>query len=85
MKKTTKDWFLYGLATIIVLAMFILVGILIFVEIKPQNEQLLVLILGQLIAAFLTVINYFYSSSKGSADKTDMLAKTQPIKEELPI
>ena len=57
-----------------VLSMFVLCVIsVLFFELK--NENLAHLIIGEVIGATLTMIAYYYGSSKGSSDKTNLLTK----------
>jgi hypothetical protein len=63
------------------IAMYILGGLitvgffltLIFLIVSGKYESTLQLVVGSLIAAFGTVVGYYYGSSKGSADKNDLL------------
>lgn len=52
------------------------------VSIATHLEPLAQRALGLLDAATMLVLNYFLSSSASSAQKTEMLAKAQPIQEE---
>ena len=61
------------LGIVITLAFFGLLALLVFKGIPEQNGELLYLAVGALIAGFSTVINYFFGSSAGSAEKTEML------------
>jgi hypothetical protein len=69
----TKDLLMYVLGGLIVVGFFGLLGLLIFNPAPIDNKDLLNITIGSLIAAFATVVNYFYGSSKGSADKNEML------------
>jgi xanthine/uracil permease len=73
----TKNLPLYILAVVIVVGFFVLLGLLIFKEIPPQNKDLLNIVIGTLLAAFMSVVSYWYGSSKGSADKTEMFKKPE--------
>jgi hypothetical protein len=44
---------------------------------SDEYKSELGIILGALVGAFGTVVGYFYGSSKGSADKNDLL-KNKP-------
>ena len=74
MKATTKEIFMYSLGAIIIIGYFLMLYFLV-----KQNvyESTINLAIGALIAAFGTIVGYFYGSSKGSADKNDMLKKQQ--------
>jgi uncharacterized membrane protein YeaQ/YmgE (transglycosylase-associated protein family) len=73
--KTAKDIYMYILGALIVLGFF---GILAYLITKPaplDNKDVLLILLGVLGAKFADVVGYFYGSSKGSADKSEMLEK----------
>ncbi len=70
-----KDIFQYILGALIVIGFFVLLYLLISAEVPERNKDLLNLIVGALIGSFATVVGYFYGSSKGSADKNEMLNK----------
>jgi len=76
MQKITKEIYMYVLGAVVVLGIFFLVGVLMFIEMPNSNKDLLNIVIGALIGAFLSVVGYFFGSSKGSADKTDLLNKT---------
>lgn len=71
----SKNIFMYVLGSLITLAFFCLLGLLIFNGVPEQNQELLNIAIGSLLAAFATVVGYFYGSSKSSADKTDIMSK----------
>ncbi len=70
----TKEVALYILGAIIVIGFFMT---LIFLIVNGAYESTLQLVIGSLIAAFGTVVGYFYGSSKGSADKNELLHKSK--------
>lgn len=52
--------------------------IILFVEIPENNLRFADTVLGFLLGTIIaTIIQFFFGSSKGSADKTDMLSSTQ--------
>jgi len=71
----TKDIFMYGLGALIVCGFFGVVILLMFIRMPEPNEKVLYMVLGGLIVQFGNVVTYFYGSSKGSADKNEMLKK----------
>ena len=73
MKPIWKEVFQYTLAIVIIAGILILVGILVRTEIPNENKDLLNILIGGFIAAFTSVIQYFFGSSKGSADKNDFI------------
>ena len=68
-----KNLLMYILGGIIVIGFFALLGLLIFNPAPIDNKDLLNITIGSLLAAFATVVNYFYGSSKGSSDKNELL------------
>ena len=65
---------MYSLGSIITIGFFI---VLIYMIQSDEYKSELGIILGALVGAFGTVVGYFYGSSKGSADKNDLL-KNKP-------
>lgn len=63
-----------ALAIFVVLASFILFGVLIFVDVRPEAKDILIYILGVLSAAVTQILSYYFGSSQGSKDKSDLLA-----------
>ena len=76
----SKDINLYVLAWVMVIGFFSLVGILMFKSLPPDSTGVVMMLFGTLAAGFGAVIQYFFGSSKSSADKTGLLAKADPIK-----
>jgi hypothetical protein len=71
-----KNLFQYILGSLIVLGFFVLLILLVVLDIPEPNKDLLNLVVGALIGSFATVVGYFYGSSLGSKEKTDILNKT---------
>jgi drug/metabolite transporter (DMT)-like permease len=71
----SKDLFQYILGGLIVAGFFLLLYLLVGSEVPEINKDLLNLVVGALIGSFSTVVGYFYGSSKGSAEKNEMLKK----------
>ena len=69
------NWPIYVLAGIIVSGFFILVGILFKYTIPDGSREVAYMLFGSLSAGFGAVLQYFFGSSKGSADKTALLSK----------
>lgn len=62
-------------------------GSLIMLLARPEtitevNREAIMLMVGALIAAFSTLVGFFFGSSAGSSIKTKLLAKAQPVKDE---
>jgi len=68
--------FIYYLTIGILGFSMVIVGMLFFLEIPDTNRDVVNLILGVLVGTGLTgVFNYFYGSSQGSKDKSDIIHK----------
>jgi hypothetical protein len=69
---------MFILAGLITSGFFALLFMLFFVKIPPDNKGMLDMAVGALIGAFTGgVVGYFFGSSSGSAEKTQLLNKTQ--------
>jgi hypothetical protein len=75
-----RDINLYMLAWVIVIGFFCLVGLLIFKELPKDSNGVIYMLFGALASGFTGIMGYFFGSSKSSADKTELLAKAEPIK-----
>jgi CDP-diglyceride synthetase len=73
MKNENKELYMYILGAIIVIAFFATIYLLAKVEMPLTNKDLLLIVIGALVAKFGDVVAYFFGSSKGSADKNEML------------
>lgn len=71
--RTSREIGLYVIAIVVILANFWCLSILLSRELMPGSKDAVMLILGTLVAAFTTIVGYFFGSSKGSADKTQAL------------
>ena len=65
----------YLLAVVIVAGFFTLLGLLIFRQLPEDSSGVIFMLFGALSAAFGAVVQYFFGSSKGSADKTELLSR----------
>lgn len=63
------------LAVFTVVATFVLVGILCFVEIADAQERIVIFVLGFVTAVAGQVLSFYFGSSQGSRDKTDTMRK----------
>jgi uncharacterized BrkB/YihY/UPF0761 family membrane protein len=70
-----KEIFQYILAALIIVGFFMLMIGLVYTAVPDVNKDLLNLVTGALIGSFATIVGYFFGSSKGSADKNEMLKK----------
>lgn len=70
----------YILASIIVIGFFSLLALLLFQPLPPDTSGVIFMLFGALSAAFGAVVQYFFGSSVGSADKTEILSKASAVK-----
>jgi uncharacterized BrkB/YihY/UPF0761 family membrane protein len=73
--KDLKTTFQYILAALIIVGFFMLMIGLVYTAVPDVNKDLLNLVTGALIGSFATIVGYFFGSSKGSADKNELLKK----------
>lgn len=69
------NWPMYLLGGLITLGFFFIIACLFSFELIAFNKELIIYTVGGLQSAFITVVAYFYGSSKGSSDKSKMLDK----------
>jgi len=76
-KKTmkTKEIFMYALGGLVVIGFFFILYIIFSKTMPTENKEIGLLVIGALVTKFGDVINYFFGSSKGSADKTELMNK----------
>ena len=65
----------YCFAGLLALCFFLLVILLIYKPIPEANKSTIDIVIGALAGSFVTIISYYFGSSKGSADKTDAINK----------
>jgi uncharacterized BrkB/YihY/UPF0761 family membrane protein len=73
--KDLKTTFQYILAALIIIGFFFLMIGLVYTAVPDVNKDLLNLVTGALIGSFATIVGYSFGSSKGSADKNELLKK----------
>lgn len=74
MKAGSSNRFMYTLAALVVVAFLAIVAVVLFVEIPASTEKIAYMLLGTLAAEFGSIMRYFFGSSKGSSDKTALIA-----------
>lgn len=70
------NWPMYLIALVIFLGFFIVLGLLFKIPLIMANKDIIVYTVGGLQTAFITVVAYFFGSSKGSSEKNEILSKT---------
>jgi len=70
-----KDIFQYCFAALIALGFFTLIYIVFRWALPEENKEIGYLVIGALVMKFGDVVAYFFNSTKGSAEKTDIISK----------
>ena len=73
MKELWKQIFQYVLVALVAVGLYWVTYLLIMKAAPEANKDALLIVLGVMAAAFSNVIGYFFGSSKGSAEKNDLL------------
>jgi len=71
------------LGSIIVALFFSIIGLLFFFEPPYENLQIINILIGSVCGAFVTIISYYFGSSKGSQDKTEAMQKLKDKEENI--
>lgn len=75
----TKDIFQYCLAALIVLVFFTIIYIVFMKELPTGNKDIGYMVIGALVMKFGDVVAYFFNSTKGSSEKTDIISKLPAV------
>ena len=79
MKVNLKELYMYILGALIVLGIFVLTWFFLYKEMPATNKDIMLMLIGAMLAKFSDVVSYFYGSSKGSSDKNQMIYDSTPI------
>ncbi len=74
MTKKQKDIFMYALAALVVLIDVSVFGMISWHAVPPENIQMVTMSVSNFNALACLVIGYYFGSSKGSADKNELMA-----------
>jgi hypothetical protein len=77
-KKDLRELGLYVMGALIVLAISYITLRLFSGDMPTGNRDAIMLVIGYMMNWGGTVVQYFFGSSKGSADKTEQMSKTTP-------
>ena len=69
-----KEVFKYTLAVVIIICFFGLLGLMVFQGVPEPNSDLLYILAGVVGTMAVTVVNFYFGSSKSSEDKTRIMA-----------
>jgi drug/metabolite transporter (DMT)-like permease len=68
-----KEIFMYVLGAFVVGCSASVICLLIFFPVPSVNHDAIMMAVGTLLGMAVSVVGYFYGSSKGSSDKTDII------------
>lgn len=71
--KEKKEIIQYIFAVVILILQFTIIAILIFKDIPTNNKDVLNTGIGVILGWGSVIVAYFFGSSKGSADKTELM------------
>jgi multisubunit Na+/H+ antiporter MnhB subunit len=72
--KNMKEIYMYVLGGFVVGISAMIVAMLVFYPLPETNKDIVNIALGALLGQGVTVISYFFGSSKSSADKNELLS-----------
>lgn len=70
-----NEIFAYALAALIIVGFFTILALLVLKPVPQINSEILYLVVGTLIGSFTSVVGYFFGSSAGSKQKTEIISK----------
>jgi len=76
MNPVSKERFMYIIGGFVIGCAVAIVALLVFVQLPETNKDIVNISLGTLLGMAVTVVSYFFGSSKSSADKSEAMAKT---------
>jgi hypothetical protein len=68
------------IACVVIVGFFAILLVMMFKDLPPSSKEAALIMLGALGSAFTGVISYYYGSTAGSAEKSKLLAQSQPQK-----
>ena len=71
--RETKEIIQYAFAIVVLILLFTVIGILIYKNIPENNRDVLNTGIGVILGWGSVIVAYFFGSSKGSADKTELM------------
>lgn len=75
--KVMKEIYMYVLGAIVIVLSFLMGYLLATHEIPASNKDVVMVSVGIILGWGSLVVGYFFASSKGSADKTELLNKKE--------
>ena len=82
--KDLKDMFQYFIILVLVVSMIILIGMLFKLKLPMENKDIALILIGAFATKFSDSVAFLINSSKGSAEKSETIAKLPPSFKESP-
>lgn len=73
--KDLKDIFQYFIILVLVVSMIVLIGMLFKLKLPMENKDIALILIGAFATKFSDAIAFLINSSKGSAEKSETIAK----------
>lgn len=77
MTKDQREKTQYIFAAVILALLFAIMGIILFKEVPKNNSSIVYVGIGVVLGWGSLIVGYFFGSSKGSADKNELLGPKQ--------
>lgn len=74
----TKEIYMYILGAMIILGIFTITTFFLYKEMPPANKDIMLMLVGAMLAKFSDIVAYFFGSSKGSSEKDALLYNSTP-------
>lgn len=75
MQMATRDWVPGALAVVFVAGFFVLLALMMRTQIPTENRDLLIAMVGTLGGAVMTILTFYFGSSRGSREKDAILGR----------
>ena len=75
-----RDSNMYVLAWTVIIGFFVLILFLLYNQVPKDQNGVIFMLFGALATGFGNVLQYFFGSSQSSQDKTNIIARAEPIK-----
>jgi hypothetical protein len=75
MQVATKDWMPNALASVLMISLCVLAGVLLKYSVPVDNKEIIINLMGVLEGAAVTVFSFYFGSSRSSSEKDKVLGR----------
>ena len=75
MQVASKDWMPNALASVLMIALCVLAGVLLRYKVPVENKEIIINLMGVLEGAAVTVFSFYFGSSRSSTEKDKVLGR----------